>query len=422
MTFLQELERLLLEGDLESLQEKVDQLQTTGDYDALYDSANMLAEYGFMGQAGDIYSGLLSVFPDESQLKIDYATTLLELGEEDEALLLLTEIQPEEEEYVQALLAQADYYQMTGLAETALAKVREAGNLAPHEPVIQLALAELLLDAGRYSEAVRIYQKLREANENMAGVKISSRLAEAYSAGAAYEEAIPYYEELLEQETNPDELFGLGLAYYQTGRYVDAVNRLEQLLDIDPDYFSAYMLAGQSRLQLNEDEQALTMFKKGIERDSYDKELHAAAGKAALKLQDPEQAEQYLKEALVLDPEYIDALITLASLYDQQEEDDKLIELLNYAEADQLDIPLLQSFLASAYERSEAYEEAYEMYAKAYDGMKEDAGFLDQYARFLLEEGKHADALRVIRQLTAVAPHEAEGWAAYLEAQSDEEV
>lgn len=421
MNTLQDMEQLLLDGDLNALNDGIEKLQATTEYDLLYDVANLLIEYGFIGQADGIFSHLLLVFPDEAQLKIDRAAALLELGEEDEALLLLTEIGPDEEEYVQALLTQADYYQMVGLAETALAKVREASELAPHEPVIQLAQAELLLDSGRYSEAVRLYKKLFETAEELAGVKLTSRLAEAYSAGAAYEEAIPYYEELLNQETNPEELFGLGLAYYQTERYADAISRLKQLIEMDPDYFSAYMLAGQSHAQLNEDDKALEFYKMGIERDTFDKELQLAAGKSALKLQLPEEAERYLKEALVLDPEYIDALVTLASLYNQREEDELLIELLTYSEAGQLEIPLLHAFLAYAYERTEVYKEAYEMYRKAYDGMNEDAGFLDSYAKFLLEEGKHAEAQRVIRQLVKIAP-DAEEWTAYLEAQSEEEV
>lgn len=419
MNLLQELEQVLLDGDLDVLQDKIQKLQADNEYDALYNVANMLVEYGFIGQADGIFSELLTVFPDEAQLKIDRAAALLELGEEDEALLLLTDISPDEEEYVQALLAQADYYQMLGLAETALAKVREAATLAPHEPVIQLAQAELLLDSGRYSEAVRIYQKLHETSDEVAGVKLSSRLAEAYSAGAAYEEAIPFYEELLDQEQNPEELFGLGLAYYQTARYTEAISRLQQLIDMDPDYFSAYMLAGQSFAQQDEDDKALEMFRKGIERDAFDKELQLAAGKSALKLQLPEQAETHLKEALVLDPEYIDALVTLAALYEHQEEDDALIELLNYAEVDQLEIPLLHAFLAYSYERTEDFKKASEMYVKAYDGMNEDAAFLDQYARFLLEEGKREEALPVIQQLVKIAPHEEE-WTAYI-AQSEEE-
>lgn len=418
---LQELERFLLEGDMDALNELLERILTMQDYDKMYDAANILVEYGFLPQADRLFAQLQSVFPEEAQLKIDRATTLLELGEEDEALLLLTSIEPDEEEYVQALLAQADYYQIIGMAETAIAKIKEAGALAPHEPIIQFAHAEMLLEAGRFIEAVRIYLELLERHEELAGVRLRARIAETYSAGAAYEEAIPYYEKLLEEETNPDELFGLAFAYYQTGRFEESLKRLEQLTAMDPDYFSAYMLAGQCHAHLNEDEQALEWFAKGMERDEFDKELRLAAGKSALKLGRPVEAEEHLKQALALDPEYIDALVTLASFYDHQERDDELIELLTYMGAEQLEIPLLYAFLAYAYDRSEQYGQAYEMYRKAYAGMKEDQSFLDQFAKFLLAEGKREEALQVIKELLLVAP-EAEDWIAYLEAQFDEEV
>ncbi|MBO1913933.1 hypothetical protein J4G37_55110, partial [Microvirga sp. 3-52] len=111
-------------------------------------------------------------------MKIDRASILLELDKEDEALLLLSEIKSTDEEYVQALLALADYYQMTGLAETALSKIQEAYALLPNEPVIRFAYAELLLDAGKFGEAARLYSDLKEEVEYIGHVSISSRLAE----------------------------------------------------------------------------------------------------------------------------------------------------------------------------------------------------------------------------------------------------
>ena len=75
-----------------------------------------------------------------------------------------------------------------------------------NEPVIRFAYAELLLDSGKYGEAARLYLELKEEVEEIGDVSISSRLAETYSAGAAYEEAIPYYEEMLKDKTLPDTL------------------------------------------------------------------------------------------------------------------------------------------------------------------------------------------------------------------------
>src|SRR6185312_4520311 len=131
----------------------------------------------------------------------------------------------------------------------------------------------------------------------------------------------PYYEEMLRDRTSPDTLFGAAFAYYQIGNSERAVSLLDELIDIDPDYFSAYMLAGQAKLLAGEDEKAYETFLDGIKRDEYDKELQLSAGKCALKLGRTEDAENHLKEALALDPEYMEALITLASLYNETEQD-----------------------------------------------------------------------------------------------------
>lgn len=421
MEQLQDVERFIQEGDVDALSNLLDQLLQSTDFDQLYEIASLLFAYGFMEEADRIYEMLLVHLPEEAQLKIDRASTLIEIGKEDDALNLLSEVQSTDDEYVQALMVLGDYYQMTGLTETALSKIKEAFNLLPDEPVIQFAYAELLLESGRYSEAARHYLALREQVAEIGDVSITSRLAETYSAGAAYEEAIPYYEEMLKDKSLPDTLFGTAFAYYQIGKSERTIKLLEELLSIDPDYYSAYMLAGQAKLQAGNDEEAYATFTNGITRDEYDKELQLSAGKCALKLGRPEVAERHLKEALVLDPEYIEAIISLASLYHENERDEDLIDLLAYSKDEIEEISLLHALLAYAYERNDQYEEAYESFNKAYSGMKDDHAFLSAYANFLVEEGKRSEAIEVVNQLVELFPED-EDWRVFLEAQNDEGV
>ena len=56
-------------------------LDESTDFDLLYEAAALLAGYGFMQEADILYETLLIHLPDEAQLKIDRAGTLLELGE-----------------------------------------------------------------------------------------------------------------------------------------------------------------------------------------------------------------------------------------------------------------------------------------------------------------------------------------------------
>lgn len=421
MEQLQQIERYMLDGEGEALEQLLNQLKTSTDLDLLYETANLLVAYGFMDKANLIYLTLLEHLPDEAQLKIDRASTLMELGEEDEALLLLTEVNKNDEEYVQALLLLADYYQMTGLTETALDKIQEAYELLPNEPVIRFAYAELLFDTGKLGEAARLYVELNNEVKEIGDVQIIARLAETYSAGAAYEEAIPYYEELLQEKALPDTLFGAAFAYYQTANAERAISLLDELIDADPDYFSAYMLSGQAKILAGADQEAYEMFLEGIKREEFNKELQLSAGKCALKLGHVEVAETHLKEALALDPEYIEAMVTLASLYNEKELDEKIFDLLLNEELIVEDTPILRAFIAYAYERTEQFEKASDFFQEAYTGMNDNYEFLSKYANFLVEEGNHQKAVEVVTQLLEFYPDE-EHWRTFLETHNNEGV
>ncbi|GKV67956.1 TPR repeat-containing protein YpiA [Sporosarcina sp. NCCP-2716] len=422
MEQIQQLEQSIMTGDLDAVEKAVRQLEADPDLELIYDSAGMLMEVGLVPQADRLYGVLLERLPDAGQLKIDRAEAYMALGREDDALLLLTDIRPDEDEYLQALLLLADYYQTIGMAEVALTKIVEAEKLAPAEPVVLFAKAELLLDGGRYAEAVRLYLTLQERGiEELAGQPVAARIAEAYSAGAAYEEAVPYYERMIRQgDVLPGTLFGAAYSNYQSGHPQAALRHLDELLKMDPDYFSAYMLAGQASLLLEENKQALDYFTEGIRRDEYDKELRLSAGKAALKLSMPDDARLHFGEALALDPEYLEARISLASVLEGLGEYAELADLLKDTPEDQLDIPLLAAFRAYAEEEAERFGEAYASYAQAYTGMKEDPEFLERFAKFLLEDGRRQEAVPIVKQLTAIVPDHPE-WTSFLQDEEEEE-
>ncbi|WP_040228363.1 tetratricopeptide repeat protein [Bhargavaea cecembensis] len=414
MEKIEQLQQSILDGDLAGAESLILDIQASPDAETRYMAAELLGEYGFLQEADLLYDGLLKLMPDEAQLKIDRAQVLMELGEEDEALLLLSSVRPDEEEYTQALLVLADYYQMAGMAESALRKVEEAAAIMPDEPAILFAKAELLLDSGRYSQAARLYGEIRKSAEEIAGVRLTSRIAEAYAAGAAYEEALPYYRESLEHARTPDLLFGYAYAAYQSGLYKEAVEVLGELKEIDPDYFSAYALLAQAQTMTGEDEAAYRTLGEGLTRDKYDKELYLAAGKLALKTGRPGEAEEHLREAIALDPEYMEAIHALLSLYDQNERDAETIAMIGELRKEGTDWSGLYPFAAYAYEREEDYPNAYEFYRLAYHEFKEDPQFLEKFALFLLDEGKREEAIEVIQRLAVLVPDDPR-WTSFLE-------
>jgi len=371
-----------------------------------YEIAEVFMQYGYLNEADRVFEHLQFLFPEEAQIAIDRATVLMEKGEEDEALDLLMAVSDEAPEYPQALLVLADYYQMQGLFEVAELRINEALQLLPTEPLLQFAKAELLFETGRFSEAVRIYEELYEIDKTFAGVSLAQRLAEVYRAGAGYEVALDYYMESLEDEVTPDLLFGSAYAAFQIQKYELAIKQLEDLKELDPDYFSAYLLLAESYAMLEDNKRALAAIKEGLTRDEYDKSLFLFAGKMALKNSLPETAISYLQEAIALDPEYMEATLVLMSVYTTEERYEDVIDLYDELQRNEFDWTSLYPFVAEAYDKEEQFDKAYEIYKLAYNDFKEDAEFLEKYCFFLLEEGKQVEAKQVAEQLIALQPAE----------------
>lgn len=408
MSNIEEIQNAVKQGDPNLLNTLLDKYLLQGDPDEQYGLSEWLAEIGFVEEAIKVLEHLQYIFPEEAQLIIDRANLLIDADREDDALNALMEVPKDDELYAQALVTLADLFQLQGLLEAAENRLDEAIELMPDEPLLQQAKAELLLDSGRYLESAKIYQELERRNIEIEGVNFSERLAEVYSAGAAYEEALPHYEKALDDQTTPDVLFGAAFAAFQTRQYEMAVRRLDELIDIDPDYFSAYLLKAQS-LNMSEDYgAAYKAITEGISRDEFDKELYLFAGKLAMKLGKPKEGVNHLRQAIALDPEYMEAIYTLVSYFHGEEMDDDVLELAEMVIESGDDWAGLYPMIAEAYERSENYKQATVYYEKAYPSFKDDAAFLKKYALFLIEEGKREAALEMIRELQALEPENPE--------------
>ncbi len=404
MATLQNIQEAVQAGDTAALDTLLEQYLLKGDPDEQYGVMEWLQEIGFIEEALRVVEHLQYMFPEEAQLRVDRSKLLIDADREDEALNELMAIPKDDELYPQALVTLADLFQLQGLLEAAELRLDEAIELMPDEPLLQQAKAELLLDSGRYLESARIYQELESRKVVIEGVNLSERLAEVYSAGAAYEEALPYYERALKDEAQPDVLFGAAFAAFQAKQYELSVNRLDQLLEADPDYFSAYLLKAQCFNMMEDYKRAYDAIKEGLARDEFDKELYLFAGKLALKLNKGEEGVEMLRQAIALDPEYMEALYALISYFDAEERDDELLELASMAVESGNDWHALYPMIARAYDRTEQFGKAFEYYEKAYPAFSDDPEFLESFALFLVEEGKRDRALEIIKQLQVLEP------------------
>lgn len=114
----------------------------------------------------------------------------------------------------------------------------------------------------------------------------------------------------------------------------------------------------------------------------------------------------YLQEAVALDPEYMEAILVLMSVYMTEERYEDVLALYDDVKQDDFDWTALYPFVAEAYNKEERYSEAYEIYKLAYNDFNEDTEFLANFCYFLLEDGKLEEAKQVAERLLVLEPNE----------------
>lgn len=363
-----------------------------------------LFRYGFLEEAKILFEKLLKVYPEEGELLVLYAETLIELGEEDQAMLALSEIHEEDPSYPQSLLLLADLYQMQGLYEVSEQKLQEAKSILPDEIILDFALGELYLEEGKFVEAIRSYSKVIDTKSEIAGVNVHQRLGDAYSAGGSFEEALDHYEKALNDQMEINTLFNYALTAFQAGMNKKAIEKFTELKELDPDYHSLYLYLAKSYEREGDLEQSIETVKQGINYDEFNKDLFFYGGKLAIKLGRDEEAIDLFQNALALDPEFIEAALVLSRLYLKREDYDDVLMLLKEMKENGMEEPQLLWDEAVALWHLEEYSQALNKYENAYNYFKNDTNFLTDYAYFLMEEGKRQEAAELFTKVLTEDP------------------
>lgn len=369
--------------------------------------AEELQSLGFLAETQRILEKLLADFPEEDMFYLSLAEIAIEEDDIDQAFEYLEQIQPESENYLESLLVTADLYQVLGIPEVSEAKLLQAKTLAPEEPLITFALAELHFSTNQLGEAINDYGQLQKQGiDEIANISIDERIGSAYSMMGGFEEAIPFLERALEKEHTSDRLFQLGFTYYQLHDHQKAINYLQELETLDPQYQSVYYYLTDSLKEEELLEEALTVAEKGIKENPYQVELLHLASEIAYRLRDSKKAEELLQQALETGEKTDETLLTLSNLYLNEAQPDKTIEMIS--QMDEEDNPYAAWNLAQAYNELEDYEAAGTYYKQAYEELAHEPDFLKAYGLFLREDGQLELARNVLTSYLQLEPGDLE--------------
>ncbi|WP_066366458.1 tetratricopeptide repeat protein [Neobacillus fumarioli] len=375
-----------------------------GGHEEKFVLAEELFQFGFLEEARALVESLLEVFPEEGEILVLLGEILVEAGEEEKAILVLERISEQDVNFVRSLLLLADLYQIQGLHEVCEGKLLKAKELLPDEKIIDFALAEVYSEQGEINKALAAFEMVLKETTEIAGVNIHQRMADLLSSSGAFEEALVYYDQALEEKLEINTLFGYAFTALQAGYNRTAIEKFNELKALDPEYHSLYLHLAKAYEREEELEKSLQVVEEGLKQDEFNKELFFFGGKIALKLGKEKDAEHYLRSALNLDPGFTEAALTLNKLFLQQEKYEEILDLISWLESPEDEEPQLLWDSALALQRLEKYSQALDKYETAYTFFKNNREFLQDYGYFLVEEGKNDRAAEIFKQLLKEDP------------------
>ncbi|MFP7278695.1 tetratricopeptide repeat protein [Exiguobacterium indicum] len=406
----------LLNGIIEELEHghtsealaALEKLEKTGTDEDRLAVADLYIELGLSDRAVDLLAPLYVEYAGNAGVALLLAECYIDLDREEEAISVLEQVDTTDMEYgPRSLVLLADLYQSQGLDEVALAKLKEARNLAPDEPLLAYGLAELYMTLGAFDQAVPLFAEIAERPELRAELPLDALYAESLAMTGQFEDAIPLYERAVAERSDLHTLFGLAMTAHRVGQHQKAVETFQQLIAQDPDYTSAYVPYAESQAELGLTKEALNVIKQGMERDDYNDELRTMEALFLLKLGDRAGSVQALREALALNPESIVAAERLLSLLAEDEDHEAMIETISAIE-EHVTAPILTWYRARALYALEEYTQAMENYAIVEGAFTEDALFLKEYGFALVEEGRREEGQRLLRRAAKLTPEDNE--------------
>lgn len=351
------------------------------DPEILASLAENLTGLGFTDLAKEVYRALISQFPHEDLFKVYLAEILLNDGEEDDGLSLLYSVPEGSSAYLDSLLVQADYYQTSGLIETAKDKLLQALKIAPEEDAVKFGLAELDYLSGDYEQALALYEDLIQRQNVFGEIDLNQRLFATNAKLGNYEKAADIIKKRGDSILDIDSKYEAGLVMLSVGDDDRAIKFLDEVIQQSPDYVNAYPLLAQAYEHKHDYTKVLRTAQAGLAYNELDETLYSMGARAAANLDELSTARELLEKGLKVAPDNSDLRLQLSNLYLHNHQDKENIALFKDLDSNNLE-PQAHWNMALSYERLDNSEKAQSEFLLAYPDFKENPDFLRQMILF----------------------------------------
>ncbi|GAB7387534.1 hypothetical protein BSNK01_13710 [Bacillaceae bacterium] len=322
--------RDIREGKIERGLRKLDELAKKGELspERLLELAHLYFELGHLEKAEKLIQPLLALAAAEevaTEAKLLACEIWMERDDVDRAMEVLLELK-EKGNDVRIFVLLADLFLMQNLPEVALKYLHEAAAKEPDVPEIQEAIERIYDEYGYLDLFPAGAAARKEGKRGGTEGKRDLKTARALALSGEFEEAYAIYKELTEKEPTSDAWYGYGFLAYQLGKWEEAKQALQTLLQKDPDYLPAYKILADVQRKLGMRAQAIELLRKYSEWQVQDENALVTLAELWLEEGELQEAEEALQKSLERNDENPQAWFMLGTIAEERGDEEKARE------------------------------------------------------------------------------------------------
>jgi tetratricopeptide (TPR) repeat protein len=202
-----------------------------------------------------------------------------------------------------------------------------AQQIDPNCPMCFYNMGNSLFVRGEYKRAIWCWQRTASLDANHP--EINHRIAQAYWASSQFEQARRHFlAELRKCPGSIPAIYDFGLLLLELGEIESAKEKFHRILEFDADFAHAWHYLGEIHLNAGNMTEAVRHFKTAMEKNCDLIGPRFRLAQCAMAGNCPLEAARYLKEELALEPKDADVLVSMASLFEQLDENDMALACL----------------------------------------------------------------------------------------------
>jgi tetratricopeptide (TPR) repeat protein len=319
-----------LTGDLPKAQM---QLERALDFDDEYEPAlaSVIRVYGSLKlweKAQKFYNYAAKYHKNGVLAPLAYAQTYLEADSLDKAAIYFSKVKENDPNNADAYVGLSEVYARQNVIVLAVDNLRTATQFRPEDPALWYKLATTILknrvlNADQIREVIAALQKSIDIDPNNSQAILDA--ANIFYRIKYWREAAEFYKKYHDKEKgNADSWEKYGTSAYNAKAYPDAIAPLEQAVKFNSKNLELKSMLAHCFYTIKEYRKAMDVY-KNIPPDSLGKDDVYRMGFSSFQLSDTVNAVKYLEKTIAMDPDYTDAVGTLAAIYLTQKKYDKAV-------------------------------------------------------------------------------------------------